>query len=73
MEKTEMQKKGGDLGWFEEKTMIKDFTDAIKKHKKGDVFITNTEKFGWYVILKTHKSTKSEFKKIFKVISVACR
>ena len=47
--------KGGDLNWFDEKNMIKDFTQAIRKHKKGDVFKVPTEKFGWYVISYTHE------------------
>jgi len=47
--------KGGDLNWFDEKNMIKDFTQAIRKHKKGDVFKTPTKEYGWYVISYTHE------------------
>jgi parvulin-like peptidyl-prolyl isomerase len=46
---------GGDLGWFQEESMIKDFTQAIRKHNKGDIFKTLTSQYGWYVILYTHE------------------
>ena len=47
-------KNGGDLNWFDEDHMVKDFTQAIRNHKKGDVFKANTKQFGWYVISYTH-------------------
>ncbi len=47
--------KGGDLGWFDEKMMIKDFTEAIRNHNYGDVFKVRTRQYGWYVIFYSHQ------------------
>jgi peptidyl-prolyl cis-trans isomerase D len=38
-----------DLGWFWDGTMVKEFSDEIKRRKKGDVFIVKTE-YGWHVV-----------------------
>ncbi len=47
--------KGGDLGWFASGTMVKSFEDAVKKHKKGDIFTLNIPERNWYyVVLKTY-------------------
>lgn len=42
---------GGDLGWFQPTQMVKPFSDAVGKMKKGDISKTpvNTQ-FGWHVI-----------------------
>ena len=46
--------KNGDLGWFEEGMMVKDFENAIKAHKKGDVFTVDIPENKWYyVVFKT--------------------
>jgi parvulin-like peptidyl-prolyl isomerase len=46
--------KSGDLGWFEEGMMVKDFETAIKDHKKGDIFTVDIPENKWYyVVLKT--------------------
>lgn len=46
--------KNGDLGWFEEGMMFKDFETAIKAHKKGDIFTVDIPENKWYyVVLKT--------------------
>jgi len=46
--------KDGDLGWFEEGMMVKDFETAIKAHKKGDIFTIDIPENKWYyVVLKT--------------------
>lgn len=44
-------KNGGDLGWFEAKTMVKPFADAVKGMKKGSYTKTPVQtQFGWHVI-----------------------
>ena len=44
---------GGDLGWFREQTMVKEFSDAVTQMENGK--FTDTPimtKFGWHVILR---------------------
>ena len=44
----------GDLGWFKENIMVKEFEMAVKHHKKNDIFtIDIPEKKWYYVTLKT--------------------
>lgn len=40
---------GGDLGWFEEGTMIKPFNDACFEGKKGDITVVESQ-FGFHII-----------------------
>ena len=52
-------KNGGDLGWFEAKTMVKPFADAVKGMKKGSYTKTPVQtQFGWHVILLEDSRTK---------------
>lgn len=52
-----------NLGWFQDGEMEKKFEDAIKKHKKDDIFTIDIPEKNWYyVVLKTHD--ESETKKI---------
>lgn len=49
---------GGDLGWFNPKQMVKPFSDAVAKLKKGKYTKTPVQtKFGWHVILKEDSRT----------------
>ena len=42
---------GGDLGWFKSSTMVKEFSEALKTMKKGDVSSAPVKtNFGWHVI-----------------------
>ncbi|MEY3242348.1 MAG: hypothetical protein RIR11_3787 [Bacteroidota bacterium] len=44
----------GDTGWFAENTLVKGFEDAIKSHKKNDIFTVDIPEQNWYyVVLKT--------------------
>jgi peptidyl-prolyl cis-trans isomerase D len=49
--------RGGDLGWFPEGQMVKEFNDAVKNGKKGDQFVLKTQ-FGFHVIKITEDKTK---------------
>lgn len=40
---------GGDLGWFNEGTMVKEFNDACFNGKKGDIVKVQTQ-FGFHII-----------------------
>lgn len=51
--------KGGDLGWFPEGQMVKEFNDAVKRGKKGDQFVLKTQ-FGFHVIKITEDKTKKQ-------------
>lgn len=42
---------GGDLGWFKANTMVKEFSDAVKLMKKGEISAAPVKtNFGWHVI-----------------------
>ena len=42
---------GGDLGWFKSRTMVKEFSDALKTMNKGDVSSAPVKtNFGWHII-----------------------
>jgi peptidyl-prolyl cis-trans isomerase D len=49
--------KGGDLGWFTEGAMVKEFNDAIKNGNKGDQFVLKTQ-FGFHIIKITEDKSK---------------
>nr|WP_315238419.1 peptidylprolyl isomerase [uncultured Flavobacterium sp.] len=58
----------GDLGWFNEGVMHKTFEDAIKKHKKNDLFQIDIPENKWYyVVLKTYDDLP---KSIFYILSL---
>jgi parvulin-like peptidyl-prolyl isomerase len=47
----------GDTGWFGPDIMVRDFEDAVRDHKKGDLFILELPDKRWYyVVLKTHEN-----------------
>ena len=56
-----------DLGWFSEKMMVKEFSSAVKEHKKGDIFTIDVPSKKWYYVtlkpfdnrqVKTYKTLK---------------
>jgi len=58
----------GDLGWFNEGIMHKTFEDAIKNHKKNDLFEVDIPENKWYyVVLKTYDDSP---KSIFYILSL---
>lgn len=51
--------RGGDLGWFTRKQMVKPFADAAYKLKKGEYSKQPVKtQFGWHVIQVTDRRTK---------------
>jgi PPIC-type PPIASE domain len=45
-----------DLNWFTEDMMVPEFVNAIKIHKKGEIFTVDVPENKWYyVTLKTHE------------------
>jgi parvulin-like peptidyl-prolyl isomerase len=58
----------GDLGWFTEGMMVKDFEMAIRKHNKGDIFKIDIPENKWYyVALKTYENTKIKTSTVLKI------
>lgn len=58
----------GDLGWFNEGVMHKTFEDAVKNHKKNDLFKVDIPENKWYyVVLKTYDDLP---KSIFYILSL---
>ncbi len=49
--------KGGDLGWFPETQMVREFTEACKTLKKGEMRLVKTQ-FGWHILKLTEDKTK---------------
>jgi peptidyl-prolyl cis-trans isomerase D len=49
--------RGGDLGWFSEGQMVKEFNDAVLAGKKGDMRIVKTQ-FGIHILKITEDKSK---------------
>ena len=49
--------RGGDLGWFREGAMVKEFGDWVKAHNKGDIGIVKTQ-FGIHIVKVTGDKSK---------------
>lgn len=49
--------RGGDLGWFAEGQMVKEFNDAVLNGKKGDMRIVKTQ-FGVHILKITEDKSK---------------
>lgn len=57
---------GGDLGWFREgEGFVKEFTEGVKPHNKGDMFVLKTQ-FGFHVI----KVTENKTRRMIKVANI---
>jgi peptidyl-prolyl cis-trans isomerase D len=49
--------RGGDLGWFAEGQMVKEFNDYVKRGSKGDMGIVKTQ-FGIHIVKITENKSK---------------
>ncbi|MGC4099974.1 peptidylprolyl isomerase [Ferruginibacter sp.] len=48
----------GDTKWFTENMMVKNFEQAVRNHKKNEIFTVDTPEQNWYhVVLKTFDDT----------------
>jgi hypothetical protein len=58
----------GDVGWFAEGVMVTEFEDAVRTHKKNDIFTVDVPAQEWYyVTLKTHDDRKVKLVTLLKV------
>jgi len=61
-------KKGGDLGWFKEGEMAKDFEVAVREHKAGEIFSIDLPENNWfYITLKTHNDREIKTVTVLKI------
>lgn len=44
-------KPGGNFGWIDDVNVEPTFREAVKKHKKGDVFLVDTPELNWYHVV----------------------
>ncbi|MBE9576615.1 peptidylprolyl isomerase [Flavobacterium proteolyticum] len=44
-------KPGGNFGWIDDINVEPTFREAVKKHKKGDVFLVDTPELNWYYVV----------------------
>ena len=44
-------KPGGNFGWRDELDVESTFREAVKKHKKGDVFTVDVPELNWYYVV----------------------
>ena len=44
-------KPGGNFGWIDDVNVEPTFREAVKKHKKGDVFLVDTPELNWYYVV----------------------
>ncbi|MGZ4033577.1 MAG: peptidylprolyl isomerase [Bacteroidia bacterium] len=59
-----------DLGWLPEEMMVKEFSTAVKEHKKGEIFTIDVPDKKWYyVTLKTFNDREVKIYTILKVKS----
>lgn len=48
----------GDTGWFTENMMVKEFENAVRTHKKSEIFTVDTPSQNWYhIVLKSYEDT----------------
>ena len=60
--------RGADLGYFEEGVMAKEFEDAVRAHKKGDIFKVDVPGSNWYyVVKKTHENAFTNVVRVLRV------
>jgi peptidyl-prolyl cis-trans isomerase D len=56
---------GGDVKWFRDGAMVKEFNDGVKEHNKGDMFVVKTS-FGAHLI----KVTENKMKRMVRVATL---
>lgn len=57
-----------DMGWFMAGETIPEFENAVKNHKKGEIFtVDSSEKQWYYVVLKTHDNTLITTKSFIRI------
>jgi parvulin-like peptidyl-prolyl isomerase len=63
--------KGGDLGWFSEGMMVKEFEDEIKKKNKGDVFTVDVASEKWYYVVRKSYDSRIDTKALIFYVEMS--
>ncbi|MBT1707352.1 peptidylprolyl isomerase [Fulvivirgaceae bacterium PWU5] len=63
-------KKGGDLGWFQEGMMDKSFEERVRKHQPGEVYTVDIPESKWYYIVKNTHPPRIDKKVILLYLEV---
>jgi len=62
----------GDVGWFKEGVMAKEFEQAVKQHKRNDIFTVDIPTSNWYfVVLKTFDDRTTHRLTLLKIKAAA--
>lgn len=61
---------GGDMGWFEDGMLVKEFEDAVKNNAYGQVYKVDVENEKWYYVVKNSHKPKTDKKAIVLYIEV---
>ncbi len=65
--------KGGDLGWFDQNRMVKEFSDAAFAATPGQIIGPIQTRFGFHIIKVVEKRDKTPFEDVRNDLAVAAR
>jgi parvulin-like peptidyl-prolyl isomerase len=66
-------KKNGDLGWFEEGQMMKEFEDKVKSRQSGEVYTVDMSDKKWYYVVKNTHQPRTDRKVVVLYLEINIR